>query len=265
MYKQEVAAFVVNNLGVISMTTNNSPGGVAFDFFDIWEQIRDTGYTSVVMIHSHPPGHNRMSLTDKNMVYGWVQALGVPIIYVIATREENTFHFCKRDPNDKNKVFREIVDVEMNEDMKTVIESILHLSYVETPETIIDEIKKELIVNHKTPFFETIEYTDKVLSEEWKRFWVSWLQKTKDFRPLTHPPNKQIIGWWCKGYDSEDNAILYAVVEGMDEEDVRQAVLKDWPERNNWRRFEKVARNYTPSERFPISKFWMKKRFDAKR
>lgn len=37
------------------------------------------------------------------------------------------------------------------------------------------------------------------------RWWLSWVQTTEDVRPLTDPPNENILGWWCSGYDAEDS------------------------------------------------------------
>ena len=34
------------------------------------------------------------------------------------------------------------------------------------------------------------------------RFWMSWIVKEEDYRPLTFPPNEAILGWWNTGTTS---------------------------------------------------------------
>lgn len=93
------------------------------------------------------------------------------------------------------------------------------------------------------------------------RFWISWVQTTDDFRPLTDPPNKAILGWWCSGY-TDRGATLCAAVEAASEGSAEQAVMIDWPEAaGEWRFCERVEDNFRPSDRFPIGRDWMKERF----
>ena len=109
-----------------------------------------------------------------------------------------------------------------------------------------------------------------------QRFWVSWVQPGEDHRPLGYPPNDQILGWWCSGYDSEDNAMLCACVVGEGEtvgDQMRHAtaaIEKEWPEataaeqnENGWRFFEQREANWQPNDRFPLSD-WMGERFNGK-
>jgi hypothetical protein len=100
-----------------------------------------------------------------------------------------------------------------------------------------------------------------------KRYWVSWTQRTEDFRPLSYPPNESILGWWCSGSDGDGNAVLCAVVAAAEDSDVCSAIFKDWPEakdeimNNNWRIFCEKKVDWKPGDRFPINKTWMAERF----
>lgn len=106
-----------------------------------------------------------------------------------------------------------------------------------------------------------------------KKFWVSWIQPTEDFRPINYPPNEQILGWWCSGYDSSDNPIICACVVGIGEtigdrmRSATDAIDIEWPESTSseenstgWRFFDEKADDFRTSDRFPLSD-WMKERF----
>lgn len=95
------------------------------------------------------------------------------------------------------------------------------------------------------------------------RYWVSWVQETKDYRPVDYPPNRKILGWWCSGSDSDEHAILCAVVEAKSMPEARDAVYIDWPEateNTDWRFFEEKPVDFIPGDRFPLSD-WMESRF----
>ncbi len=101
-----------------------------------------------------------------------------------------------------------------------------------------------------------------------QRFWISWVQPTSDYRPITYPPNNAIIGYWCSGsssdMDEEDNDdtdawILCALVQACNENEAKEAIYKDWPEATEWRFFEPKSNNWLPSDRFPLED-WMKER-----
>ena len=91
--------------------------------------------------------------------------------------------------------------------------------------------------------------------------WVSWVQKTEDYRPLHDPPNDDVIGWWCSGYDSNDNAILVAFLNVNSDLMAVKAIRKDWPELEEWR-FIQDCDSEKPSDRFPLEG-WSLKRFEA--
>ena len=91
------------------------------------------------------------------------------------------------------------------------------------------------------------------------RFWLSWVQPTEDYRPLTYPPNAAILGWWCSGYDNGDRATLGALVEARSERDAKRAVHQDWPEATGWRFVEERPSDWLPGDRFPLDP-WMQER-----
>lgn len=93
------------------------------------------------------------------------------------------------------------------------------------------------------------------------RFWISWVQKTEDYRPINYPPNSAILGWWKSGIDSNDRAILCACVEAESQDAAEKALCIEWPENERSSRFfDQVADDYQPGDRFPQSD-WMKPRF----
>lgn len=101
------------------------------------------------------------------------------------------------------------------------------------------------------------------------RFWLSWKERSPDYRPLTDPPNEAVLGWWKSGEAGDGSyATLCACVEAPDEEAAQAAVLKSWPPYKKklveWRFCEPVADDFTPGDRFPIESGWSKKRFAAK-
>lgn len=95
-----------------------------------------------------------------------------------------------------------------------------------------------------------------------KRFWVSWIEKGTDFRPVTFPPRLPILGWWCSGYDGDDNAIICAAVEAESHAAAESGIRQDWPGAGleGWRFFGEQRPNWTPGDRFPLED-WMKERF----
>ena len=86
-----------------------------------------------------------------------------------------------------------------------------------------------------------------------KRFWMSWVQPTEDYRPLTFPPNEAIRGWWNTGFDNDDYATIVAVVDAPSQEEAWDEVRKDWPEAVY--RFQHEG-TYPEGDRFPLS-VWM--------
>lgn len=91
------------------------------------------------------------------------------------------------------------------------------------------------------------------------RYWISWHQPTEDHRPLTDPPQPNVLGWWCSGYDADETAILCAVVVAASEGQAHAAIKVSWPEAERWRFCESCADDWRPRDRFPL-KPWMKER-----
>jgi hypothetical protein len=91
--------------------------------------------------------------------------------------------------------------------------------------------------------------------------WFSWFQPTDDYRPLTDPPNADVLAWWCTGEASNGDATLVALVAAEDQAEAERAVLIDWPEAANVR-FCKPVTGMPNSDRFPLDG-WAKERVEA--
>jgi hypothetical protein len=98
-FQREVSCFITPQHGLISLTTGiiendelvkteGCGGAVDFDWDKIWGFLRnqETKASKVIMLHSHPTGHDVMSPTDLNMCQGWRLGLGVPIYFLITTQ-----------------------------------------------------------------------------------------------------------------------------------------------------------------------------------
>lgn len=98
------------------------------------------------------------------------------------------------------------------------------------------------------------------------RYWLSWPQPTEDFRPLTDPPDPAVLGWWCSGFDSDDRAILCALVQANTLDAAKGAVRRSWPEapgkRQAWRIEDEKHPTWMPGDRFPLDAEWMKQRLE---
>jgi len=99
-----------------------------------------------------------------------------------------------------------------------------------------------------------------------KKFWVSILSESPDYRPIHYPPDERILGWWCSGYtqitEEEEAATLCIAVKAKNEADVLDAVLTEWPEFGEdpeWRFYIERPDDWMPNDRFPLSD-WMKER-----
>lgn len=92
------------------------------------------------------------------------------------------------------------------------------------------------------------------------RYWMSWKERAKDYRPLTSPPNKHILGWWCSGYAGDESySTIVAWVEAKTEAEAKKAIAKDWPGKRQWRFVNPCEPGYVPGDRFPLSD-WMQTR-----
>jgi hypothetical protein len=101
-FTREVSCFLVPEQGILSLTTDNNFGSVTFDFFCIWEKVKasfsnpKTRPPAAIMIHTHPEGYCKISPQDRNMIYGWVKGLGIPIFYIVVVRDEYAIYLCKK-------------------------------------------------------------------------------------------------------------------------------------------------------------------------
>ena len=90
-----------------------------------------------------------------------------------------------------------------------------------------------------------------------KLFWISWVQPSKDYRPLSFPPTERVLGYWCTGY-TDAGATLCAAVEANSKEELEGIVKTDWPEFQAFR-FVQERRFWTTNERF-FPEGWAKER-----
>lgn len=96
-----------------------------------------------------------------------------------------------------------------------------------------------------------------------RRFWVSWVQPTRDHRPLRYPPHDPVLGWWLTGENSKGGATLVALIEAEDEKAAEMVIRNEWPEWAGWRFIEEQDADWTPNNyRFPLSD-WMKPRISS--
>ena len=173
-FNREVSCFFVPmNSGVLSLTTDNTSGAVEFDFFSIWEQLKKIKPNYVCMIHSHPPSHPKMSGIDWTMVYGWCQAIGKPIMFVVVSNgghpsaadfgAKRTCYWCERDPENKSKINRTIVPVSTNADYLKIERLVWFLStYDEDLDESVLRLQTKIIqstfvcpcIGRSTPYLE---------------------------------------------------------------------------------------------------------------
>ena len=97
-YNKETACFLVGGGTILSLSTLNQPAAVAFDWEKIWEKVKGLDHYPDVfyMIHTHPPGMEDMSPIDRNMVHGWVQALGKTIRFAILCEGKYHLYRCQK-------------------------------------------------------------------------------------------------------------------------------------------------------------------------
>ena len=108
-YLREVSCFVADGLGVLSITTDDNPGAVDFDFFGIWEAMKAAPEMpkKVYMYHTHPPEFAEMSSMDRNMVKGWATALAMPIDFVVISGAGMRLYRCLQGNVVEDKGFLE--------------------------------------------------------------------------------------------------------------------------------------------------------------
>ena len=97
-----------------------------------------------------------------------------------------------------------------------------------------------------------------------KRYWISWIFKGADHRPIEYPPPTPIAAWWCSGSDANGDSVLCAIVHAESETRAQGAIKSAWLDANSeittWRFCEERAADWLPNDRFPISSDWAKER-----
>lgn len=98
---------------------------------------------------------------------------------------------------------------------------------------------------------------------------MSWVSNTVDYRPLTYPPRKEILGWWCTGYNEDDMPTIVALVQCNDLNDVAEIIYSEWPESRQfveqfgWRFADLHVDDFVPGDRFVLTD-WMRERLDTR-
>jgi hypothetical protein len=94
-------------------------------------------------------------------------------------------------------------------------------------------------------------------------WWVSWCEKSPDYRPVGYPPNEAILGWWCSGEAGDGSYwTLCAWVRAPTLAKVGAAVRRDWPGRKTWRFQTPAEPGWRPTNRFRVEG-WMIERVEA--
>jgi hypothetical protein len=86
------------------------------------------------------------------------------------------------------------------------------------------------------------------------RHWISWYEPgdAGDYRPLTTPPEDVMLGWWCTGVRSSDEAGTLCALVQADDEDAAKALIGEHWEPESWRFCNEVDEHWVPpADRFP--------------
>lgn len=166
-FKREVSCFLVPRQKVLSFTTDNVGGAVEFDFPCIWEQLKKMEYRHVCMIHSHPDGCYEMSDIDRNMVYGWVLALGVPIYFCILCDSNVTCYRCElhKEGSEKPKVIRRIVPFQSNQSFDEIIKVVDVLS---RSEKLLSEVEMNVPILLCNEIYQKPNIVEKSLNKNYR-------------------------------------------------------------------------------------------------
>lgn len=104
-----------------------------------------------------------------------------------------------------------------------------------------------------------------------KRFWLSWEETSEDYRPISDPPNRAVLAWWCSGEAGDGSySTLVALVEAESEDRAKLAIALSWPVEKKvttwrkWRFCNEVGFDYRPTDRFPITKPWQRERVEGR-
>lgn len=117
-FNREVSCFATPEHGVISVTSDNCSGAVAFGWDEIWGFLRsqESRPKKIIMIHTHPFGCINMSSTDANMVQGWRMGFGVPVEFWVISQTAESIGIAHKylcDRNNEKKMFIMDMSVEL--------------------------------------------------------------------------------------------------------------------------------------------------------
>ena len=162
-FKREVSCFAVPKYGILSITSDNTLGGVEFDFFSIWQQLKEIGLENipyVYMIHSHPPGCPKMSSIDFNMVHGWCQGLAIPICFIIVHETGHTFYLCQKNGK---KSDRDIITVDLDDGLKQIMQATYYLSMLDGLNVdVLDDLALDLSEHIDIGYTNILELTKNI-------------------------------------------------------------------------------------------------------
>lgn len=98
-FVREVACFVAEGMGIVSLHTQDQTCHVEFDFPSIWEKMKSCKSMPrmVWMLHTHYPTFDAMSETDALSAKGWASALGIPVEMDIVTKTMHRYLVYKRN------------------------------------------------------------------------------------------------------------------------------------------------------------------------
>jgi hypothetical protein len=88
-----------------------------------------------------------------------------------------------------------------------------------------------------------------------RRWWISWQEPTGDdgdYRPVSWPLPKSVLGWWCTGEAMDSSyATLVAWVAAANEKAAKSLIEKHWKP-GPWRFCDERQLDWTPGDRFPM-------------
>lgn len=85
----------------LSMTSQNSPSHVDFDFFSAFNSLGELSNTyDLHLFHTHPPDYLRYSAIDYSMMEGWKIGLGIPFYFHIGNKFSKTISYFVCDYKD---------------------------------------------------------------------------------------------------------------------------------------------------------------------
>lgn len=96
IYLYRKSRFTCTDVSVkfLSMTSQNHPSHVDFDFFSAFNSLGELSDTyDLHLFHTHPPDYLRYSAIDYAMMEGWKIGLGVPFYFHIGNKFSKTISY----------------------------------------------------------------------------------------------------------------------------------------------------------------------------